>query len=76
MNSSKTEFIVFGSKYQLQTNIFNSLKVDDTVIPAKTVITYLGTYLDESLNMKAYIANRTKSALYNMYLIKITLEDI
>ena len=51
MNSSKTEFIVFGSKHQLQTYTFNSLKVDDTVIMAKSVIKCLVTYLNEFLNV-------------------------
>ena len=60
MNSSKTAFIVFGSKHQLQTYTLKSLKVDDTVIMAKSVIKFLGTYLDEFLNMKTHIANRTK----------------
>ena len=44
-------------------------------IMAKSVIKFLGTYLDEFLNMKTHIANRTKNALYNLYLIK-TSEDI
>ena len=41
MNSSKTEFILFGSEHQLQTYTLNSLKCDDTVIMAKSVITFL-----------------------------------
>ena len=67
MDSSKTEFIVFGSKHQLKTYTLSSLKVDDTVIMAKSVIKFLGTYLDEFLNMKTHIANRIKmhSITYN-----------
>ena len=34
------------------------------------VITFLGAYLGESLNIKAHIANRAKNALFNLYLIK------
>ena len=60
MNRSKTEFIVIGSKCQLQTYTLNSLKVDDTVIMAKSVKKFLATYLDEFLNMKSHIASRTK----------------
>ena len=72
MNGSKTEFIVFGSKHQLQTYTLKSLKIDDTVIMAKSVKKFLGTYLDESLNRKTHIAIRTKNnALYNLHLIKI-----
>ena len=40
------------------------------MVKAKLVIKFLGAYLDESLNMKTHIANRTKNALYNLYLIK------
>ena len=50
MISSKTEFIVFGSEHQLQTYTVKSLKVDDTVIMAKSVIKILGIYLNEFLN--------------------------
>ena len=60
MNGSKTEFTVFGSKHQVQTNILKSLKIEDTIITAKLVIKFRGLYRDESLNMKTHIVNRTK----------------
>ena len=75
MNSSQSELIVIGSKHQLETYALNSLKVDDTVIMAKSAIKFLGTYLDEFLNMKTRITNRTKNAFYNLHLIK-TSEDV
>ena len=52
--------MVLGSKHQLQTYTLKSLKIYDMVIMAKSVIKFLGTYLDEFLNKKAHIANRTK----------------
>ena len=67
---SKTEFTVLVSKHQVQTYTLKSLTIDDTAIMAKLVITFLGAYMDEPLNMKTHIANRTKNALYNLYLIK------
>ena len=70
MNDAKTEFTVFGSKHQVQRNDLKSLNIDDTTIRAKFVIKFLGAYLDESLNMKTHIANRTKNALYNLHLMK------
>ena len=70
MNNAKTEFIVFGSKHQVQINGLKCFNIDNTIINAKMVIKFLGAYLDESLNMKTHIANRTKNALYNLYLIK------
>ena len=64
MNGSKTEFIVFGLKHQLQTYDLKSLKIDDTIIMAKSVIKFLGTYLDESLKMKTHTAKQdTKCTL-------------
>ena len=51
-------------------NGLKSLNIDNTIIKAKSVIKFLGAYLDESLNMKIHIANRTKNALYNLHLIK------
>ena len=70
MNGAKTEFIVFGSKHQVQRNDLKSLTIDNTTVKAKSVIKFLDAHLDESLNMKAHIANRAKNALYNLYLIK------
>ena len=70
MNYAKTEFIVFGSKHEVQRNGLKSLNIDNTTVKAKLVINFLGAYLDESLNMKTHIDNRTKNALYNLYLIK------
>ena len=70
MNDAKTEFIVFGSKHQVQRNDLKSLNIDNTTVKAKLVIKFLGAYLDESLNMKTHIANRTKNVLCNLYFIK------
>ena len=70
MNDAKTEFIVFGSKHQVQRNDLKSLNIDNTTVKAKLVIKFLDAFLDESLNMKIHISNRTKNALYNLYLIK------
>ena len=60
MNDAKTEFIVLGSKHQVQRNDLKSLHIDNTTVKAKLVIKFLGAYLDESLNMKTHIANRAK----------------
>ena len=70
MKDAKTEFVVFGSKHQVQRNDLKSLNIDNTTVKAKLVIKFLGTHLDESLYMKTHITNRAKNALYNLYLIK------
>ena len=66
MNGAKTEFIVFGFRHQVQRNSLKSLNIENTIIKAKSFIKFLGAHLDESLNMKTHIANRTKNALYNL----------
>ena len=60
MNDAKTEFIVYGSKHQVQRNDLKSHSIDNTTVKAKLVIKFLGAYLGESFNMKADIANRIK----------------
>ena len=44
MNDAKTEFIVFGSKHQVQRNDLKSLNIDNTTVKAKSVIKFLGAY--------------------------------
>ena len=71
MNSSKTEFMVFRSKQQLQTYTLNSLKVDDTPIMVKSVINFLvHTWMNFS-TWKLILPTGQK-ALYSLYLIKIS----
>ena len=70
MNDAKTEFIVFGPKHQVQRNDLKSLNIDNRTVKAKSVIKFLGAYLDESLNMKTHIANKAKNTFYNLCLIK------
>ena len=52
MNPSKTEFIYFGSKQQLEKCFNNDLDVVGDLIIRSHTIRYLGTYLDENLNYK------------------------
>ena len=59
-NDAKTEFILFGSKHQVQRNDLKSLNIDNKTVKAKLIIKFLGAYLDDSLNMKTHIAKKTK----------------
>ena len=60
MNDAKTEFIVFGSKHQVQRNDLKILNIDNTTVKAKSVIKFLGACLDESLNKKNSYCQQNK----------------
>ena len=50
MNTTKTEFIMFGLKKQLQKCITETLKVNDDMVPRSNTIKYLGVWLDQHLS--------------------------
>ena len=69
MNDAKTEFIVLGTSYNLKKNTLDNIEIGQTKIHQTSKITFLGVYLDELLNIKYHICNRTKKASYNVMLI-------
>ena len=65
MNSTKTEFILFGHKTQLKKCV-----VGETV-ERSSDIKYLGVWLDESLNLKLHIKKKCRIAMLNLQRIKL-----
>ena len=53
MNNNKTEFIIFGSKPQLDKCKTKTLNVNDTEIEHADKIKYLGVILDQKLNLNS-----------------------
>ena len=70
MNSTKTEFILFGNKKQLQKCETKSINVAGEIVQKTSKIKYLGVQLDESLSMKSHIANKCRVAMLNIQRIK------
>ena len=70
MNDSKTEYIVFGSRQQLNKLCSTTLNVNDTPIEASDCVKYLGVYLDKNLNLKQQITAKCKVACLNLFRIK------
>ena len=70
MNSTKTEFILFGNKKQLQKCETKSITVAGEIVQKTSKIKYLGVQLDESLSMKSHIANKCRVAMLNIQRIK------
>ena len=70
MNTSKTEFIMFGSKRKLTKCNTNSLKVSSETVHRSHSIKYLGVTIDEALNFKDHIKNKCKVAMWNIQRVK------
>ena len=70
MNSTKTEFILLGSKGQLQKCTTNSINVNDVEVKHDSCIRYLGALLDAQLNMVQHINAKCRSAMMNLFKIK------
>ena len=70
MNATKTEFIMFGSKKQLQKCTTKTLKVNDNMVPVSNIIEYLGAWLDQHLSFKTHIKIKCQTAMMNLQRIK------
>ena len=70
MNNDKTEFILFGSKPQLDKCTTKTLNIDNTDIKLADKIKYLGVLLDWNLNLKQHITSKCQTAMLNIQHIK------
>ena len=70
MNATKTEFIMFSSKKQLQKCITEELKVNEDMIPTSEIMQYLGAWLDQHLSFKIHINKKCQIAMMNLQRIK------
>ena len=69
MNDLKMEFMVFGSRYNLDKHTVPSLKVRDSDIINNKNIKFLAVILALHLTFKGHISNKSEIALYNLPLI-------
>ena len=70
MNKNKTEFILFGSKPQLDKCKTKTLNVNNMEIKLADKIKYLGVLLDPKLNFKQHITSKCQTAMLNIQQIK------
>lgn len=70
MNDSKTEFIVFGSRHQLNKALITSLNVNSELVNASDSVKYLGAHLDRNLNLKHHVAMKCRVASQNLFRLK------
>ena len=70
MNASKTEFILFGSRQQLNKCITKDIVVCGDKIDVQKHIKYLGAFLDSTLNFKEHVKRKCRTAMLNYFKIK------
>lgn len=70
MNASKIEFIMIGSRPQLNKCLTNSININGNNIKRESTIRYLGAFLDETLNFKDHINRKCRTAMMNYLRIK------
>ena len=74
MNDGKTEFIIIGSRQQVDKMNCNSNKVGDAIVTAVDSVRDLGAYLDKNLSMETHIETKCRTAfkqLYNLRRIRL-----
>ena len=69
MNSSKTEFIMFGSKHFIIKCHTESITVEVKNISRSDHVRYLGGWLGQTLSMRKHINNKCQTAVYNLHKI-------
>ena len=69
MNSSKTEFIMFGSKHFINKCDTESITVEGEIISRSDHVRYLGGWLDQTLSMGKHINNKCQTMMYNLHKI-------
>ena len=65
LNSDKTEYITFGLRQQLQKLKSTPLNANCDHVNLRKVVTYLGSYLDQTISFKGNI-KKTKKAMVNL----------
>ncbi len=70
MNDSKTEFIIIGSRQQLDKIEFSSIQVGNSVVKAVESVRDLGAYLDSTLSMESHIEAKCRAAFRQIYSLR------
>ena len=64
MNDGKTEFMMFGSKYQLSKCVTHQININGASMQNADVIRYLGAWMDKQLSFKCHVKVKCKAAMY------------
>ena len=70
MNNSKSEFITFGNKTQVEKCISDGLRIEDDIVNRSQTVKYLKAWLDRELTLKTHVKKECASAMLNQQRIK------
>ena len=70
MNSSKTEFIMVGSRQHLSKVSTTTIDVNGDLIERSSSVKYLGVDIDERLSFKQHIKRKCRTAIGNFHRLK------
>ncbi len=70
MNDAKTEFIIIGSRQQLEKIEFDSIRVGTCVVKSVESVRDLGAYLDRTMSMETHINEKCKAAFRQLYSVR------
>ena len=70
MNNGKTEFKMFGSKYQLNKCITHQININGVPVQRADVIRYLGAWMDKHLSLKHHVKLKYRAVMFNLIRIK------
>jgi len=76
MNSSKTEFILFSSRRQLDKCATSELNVNGDQVQRASHVKYLGAYLDDCLTLRQHISHASRIAMWNLQRIKLIRKSL
>jgi hypothetical protein len=71
MNTSKTEFLITGSRQQIAKCSIKDIIIAGDVVSRSEVMAYLGVLFDSTLSFKSHVSNKCPFAMYNIYRIKL-----
>ncbi len=70
MNDGKTEFLIIGSRQQLDKVGFSSIRVGDSVVKCVDSVRDLGAYFDSTMCMEPHIDAKCGTAFRQLYSIR------
>ena len=70
INDGKTEFLIIGSKKQLNKVTIDSIRIGESEIQPATSVKNLGAVIDSNLSMEKHITKTCNAAFYHIYNIR------
>ena len=71
MNNSKSEFIIFSNRTQMNKCTSDGLRIEGEIANRSHIVKYLGAWLDSKLSLKTHVKKKLASAMLNLHGIEI-----